>query len=127
MFKKIFLSLIAAVAVLGLNRLSLAQVDDSGDQRQATETTAQTKEEPFKSAPSEVGNKICPVSGEEVKEEERYQVEYEGKIYNLCCKMCLKDFNKDQQKYLEKLAQLEQKGEETEHHEEGGDHEGHSH
>lgn len=55
----------------------------------------------------EVGNKICPVSGEEIKKEEAFKYEYEGKIYNLCCKMCLKDFKKDPEKYIEKLEAME--------------------
>ncbi|OGX25945.1 MAG: hypothetical protein A3J51_00985 [Omnitrophica WOR_2 bacterium RIFCSPHIGHO2_02_FULL_45_21] len=64
---------------------------------------------------------MCPVSGQEIKKEEVYQVEYEGKIYNLCCKMCLKDFKKDPQKYIEKLEKLEEEEKGEHHHEEGGD------
>lgn len=67
--------------------------------------------------PIEVGNKICPVSGEEIGEGEEYKFEYEGKIYNFCCKMCVKDFKKDPQKYIEKLKEIEEK--------ETHDHEGH--
>ena len=54
----------------------------------------------------EVGNKICPVSGEKVpapgeKGEmgEAVKYEYNGKIYNLCCPMCVKDFKKNPEKY----------------------------
>ena len=49
----------------------------------------------------EVNNKICPVSHEEVGKEgmQPHKVTYNGKIYNLCCGMCEKDFNKDPQKY----------------------------
>ena len=55
----------------------------------------------------EVGNKICPVSHEKTGEMgEVVQHEYNGKIYNLCCKMCLKDFNKDPEKYS-KIAEDE--------------------
>ena len=61
----------------------------------------------------EVGNKICPVSGEEVpapgeKGEmgEAVKYEYNGKIYNLCCPMCVKDFKKDPEKYS-KIAEDE--------------------
>ena len=55
-----------------------------------------------------VNNKICPVSDEEIKANEVVQIEYEGKVYNFCCSMCLKDFNKDPQKFIKKL---EDKGE----------------
>ena len=55
----------------------------------------------------DVGNKICPVSKEKIESmDEAVKVEYEGKIYTLCCKMCLKDFNKDPKKYIEELSKL---------------------
>lgn len=55
----------------------------------------------------EVGNKICPVSGEKVGEMgEIVKHEYNGKIYNLCCKACAKDFKKDPEKYS-KIAEDE--------------------
>ena len=48
----------------------------------------------------EVGNKICPVSGDKVGEMgDIVKYEYNGKIYNLCCKACIKDFKKDPEKY----------------------------
>ena len=54
--------------------------------------------------PVEVGNKICPVSGEKVGEMgEPGKVEYKGKIYSLCCPMCEKDFLKDPEQFIEKL------------------------
>ena len=51
----------------------------------------------------EVGNKICPVSKEKVPAPGEktdmgvgpVRVEYKGKIYNMCCPMCVKDFKKD--------------------------------
>src|SRR3989338_3683058 len=48
----------------------------------------------------EVGNKICPISGKVVDlMGEGIKYEYNGKIYNFCCKMCLKDFKQDPEKY----------------------------
>lgn len=48
----------------------------------------------------EVGNKICPVSRNKVGEMgESVKYEYKGKIYNLCCPMCVKDFKKNPEKY----------------------------
>lgn len=55
---------------------------------------------PEVAGPVEVGNKICPVSGENVYEMgEPFKFEHNGKIYNLCCKMCVKDFKADPEKY----------------------------
>jgi len=50
-----------------------------------------------------VGNAICPVSGKiisEVDDGKGIQMEYEGKVYNVCCKMCAKDFKKDPEKFI---------------------------
>ncbi len=55
----------------------------------------------------EVGNKICPVSGDKILApgekgtmgDEPVKYEYNGKIYNLCCPMCIKDFKKNPEKY----------------------------
>ena len=55
----------------------------------------------------EVGNTICPVSKEKVGEMgDIVQYEYNGKIYNLCCDACKKDFVKDPQKFA-KIAEDE--------------------
>ena len=60
----------------------------------------------------EVGNKICPVSGEKVgqggMEPARY--EYEGKIYNFCCSACVDEFKKDPEKYI-KITEAEKQAE----------------
>lgn len=48
----------------------------------------------------EVGNKICPVTGEKVgMMGPVVQYEYQGKIYNFCCPMCIDTFKKDPGKY----------------------------
>ncbi len=53
--------------------------------------------------PVEVGNKICPVSGEKIVKKtdmgESVKIEHNGKMYGLCCPMCIKDFKKDPDKY----------------------------
>lgn len=71
----------------------------------------------------EVGNKICPVSGEKVGGDmgEIVKYEYKGKIYNLCCTMCAKDFKKDPEKYI-KIVEEEMKQYKEGH----ADHEGES-
>lgn len=57
--------------------------------------------------PIEVGNKICPVSGNPVgKMGPVVKHEYKGKIYNLCCGMCPATFNKNPEKYA-KIAEKE--------------------
>ncbi len=52
----------------------------------------------------DVGNKICPVSGDPVSG--KNFVIYKGKRYGLCCPMCKRPFLKDPAKYI---AQMEAK------------------
>lgn len=42
-----------------------------------------------------VGNKVCPISGATIEEAKKATVEYEGKIYNLCCPDCKDKFLAD--------------------------------
>ena len=62
----------------------------------------------------QVGNKICPVSGDPVAGSKMgskgVNFEYNGKVYHLCCKMCIKDFKKNPKKYS-KIAEDEVKAE----------------
>lgn len=51
----------------------------------------------------EYGNTLCPISGEKIVKGEEIKYEYEGVNYNLCCKMCNKDFEKDPEKYIKKM------------------------
>lgn len=87
-----------------------------GDKKDSLTTAGLSLTEPVKKAdsnvgaqttgPVDVGNKICPVSREKIPEPgeknamgEAVKYEYNGKIYNLCCPMCVKDFKKDPEKY----------------------------
>lgn len=47
-----------------------------------------------------VNNAICPMTGEAVDKENPVTYEYKGKIYNLCCPMCIDEFKKDPEKYV---------------------------
>jgi YHS domain-containing protein len=102
-----------------------AMMGDQGmmDQQMGEETTKAV----------EVGNKICPVSGDKIPASgetgamgEVVKYEYKGKIYNLCCEMCIKDFKKDPEKYSQMAEQEAAQNKEGEAgHSEGseGDHE----
>jgi YHS domain-containing protein len=48
----------------------------------------------------DIGNTKCIVSADEVS---NTTVEYEGKLYHLCCSDCLADFKKDPAKYVKAL------------------------
>ncbi|HLF17629.1 MAG TPA: YHS domain-containing protein [Candidatus Omnitrophota bacterium] len=54
-----------------------------------------------------VSNTFCPVSGKEVgKMGKIIQQEYNGKVYNFCCSMCLKDFNKAPERYVKMVEEM---------------------
>ncbi|GEM_PF-1292122 len=60
--------------------------------------------------PVEVGNKICPVSGNPIGTMgPGVQAEYKGKIYTLCCGGCIRRFESDPERYS-KIADNEAKG-----------------
>jgi YHS domain-containing protein len=60
----------------------------------------------------DAGNKNCPVSGDAVAGSKMggkpVLYEYNGKIYHLCCPMCIKDFKKNPEKFS-KIADNEVK------------------
>ena len=107
-------SLILALAVLGLSSgVVLAhegmehkkgmEVTDHEEQSGMNKSTGMrvATEEDIKNLPN-VGNKMCPVSGNPVDDGsmgEAVKYVYNGKIYNLCCQMCVKDFKKSPEKY----------------------------
>lgn len=47
-----------------------------------------------------VGNKVCPASGDAIDPAVGATYEYKGKIYNFCCSGCIEEFLKDPQKYI---------------------------
>ena len=48
----------------------------------------------------DVGNTICPVTGDVIDPKTGVTYEYEGKVYHFCCPMCIEPFKKDPQKYI---------------------------
>src|SRR5438093_6234098 len=54
--------------------------------------------------------KTCPVSDEKLGDMgDPYVFTHEGREIKLCCKGCLKDFNKDSAKYIKKIEKAEKK------------------
>lgn len=97
-------SLILAVVVVGfLSGVVLAQ----GTENNLAEVQVITDKAPASKDAVEVGNKICPISGDKVPVpgekgtmgDNPVKIQYKGKIYNLCCPMCVKDFKKSPEKY----------------------------
>ncbi len=131
MAKGMSLFLAMTISVFGIRNISFAMMcaGDSGhgDYAQAAqssgrghahgampETKPSSVEADTKTAASktvvaeEVGNTVCPVSGEKIDEKMKATYEYEGKIYNFCCPSCVDEFKKDPQKYIKKIKQEKQ-------------------
>jgi YHS domain-containing protein len=53
--------------------------------------------------------KTCVVSGEKFGDMDPYVFVYKGQEIKLCCKDCLKDFNKAPAKYVKKIQEAEAK------------------
>jgi len=60
-------------------------------------------------APVKVNNTVCPVTGNKVDMKNPVTVEYNGKIYNLCCPMCPDTFKSNPEKYS-RIAEDQAKG-----------------
>jgi YHS domain-containing protein len=93
MLKNIILGLMVCVVMLTAGRILLA--GSGGTEAQTSDSLAIEHQE--------VGNKICPVSGEQINEGTKATYEYQGKIYNLCCSACIEEFKNNPKKYIQKV------------------------
>ncbi len=85
---------VIGAVVLGVSLVSGLAFASGSMKTKNTESSAKT------AVSNEVGNKICPVSGQPVGTMgEVVKYEHNGKIYNLCCPACKKDFVKNPEKY----------------------------
>ncbi len=99
MIRKILLVIIAGLFILGIGKIVLAM--SCGDHNSSQQLVASPNgNEP---AAINVGNKICPVSGEKIGEGNSVDAatfEYQGKIYNFCCAACIEEFKQNPDKYI---------------------------
>ena len=128
MAKKILLFLAVVMFIFGISKVSFAmscgsehsqhtQAAQSAGGEQSYESMAETKSS-SEEAVGNIGNKICPVLGENIDEETKTTYEYEGKVYNFCCAMCIDKFKDDPQKYIKKVEEELQARNEAEKQEE---------
>ncbi len=75
-----------------------------------------------------VGNKICPVTGEKINEKTKATYEHEGVTYNFCCPMCIDTFRNDTKQYVGKVEkELQENESQVESAPSHDMHEGHHH
>ncbi len=97
MLRNLFVALISVLVIFGTGKLSFAQHDHLEHGTEPVVGDAVSKEA------VNVGNKICPVSGDKIIEETKSTFEYKSKVYNLCCPVCIDEFKKDPDKYIKKV------------------------
>lgn len=100
--KKIILLSLVSVFTAGMLNFAWAEMGCTGGNITSAKEEGQTVA--TKEAVN-VGNTICPVTGEKINEQTKATYEYNGKIYNFCCAMCIADFKNDPQKYISKVEE----------------------
>jgi YHS domain-containing protein len=95
MCKNLFVALAAGIFILVSVTGSFAAMDSMEHAQKAQSGSV--------SKAVNVGNTICPVSGEKINEASKATYEYKGKIYNFCCPMCIGEFKKDPEEYIKKI------------------------
>lgn len=82
--------------------LCLAGLALAGDMDMA-ESAAPTTQPTAATEAVDVGNTICPVSGDNIGDSKIVEV-YDGKVYHLCCSDCPDEFKKNPEKYAKAIA-----------------------
>lgn len=93
------MSLPAALAIAGCtpSQDKPAPPSSTGDSMPMSTTDAS------KASATDLHNTVCPVSGDKVESSPLTQT-YDGKVYHLCCKDCVKPFQKDPGKYAKQVS-----------------------
>ena len=100
MFKKLGMAVVAVCALLVVAGVVMAQKVAKIETAPSAVTVTEVTPAEAPAAAVNVGNKVCPVTGEKIVELGKDTVEYEGKIYNMCCPMCKEKFLADPAKYV---------------------------
>lgn len=111
--RKTFFGAVALGVIFITAAISFASAEEQHSMAQAPmdeqKQAGNTAPPPVSGKAVDVGNKICPVTGEKIDEKTKATYAYEGKIYNFCCTACVDEFKKDPQKYIKKIEE-ERKG-----------------
>ena len=98
------------MALLLLFGFTFAGLTNAQEKTKADSKTVKTEVKKDKAESNEVisvtkgsaVNSVCPVSGEELDEDQQL-VKYKGEVIALCCKKCEKKIKADPEKYMKKL------------------------
>lgn len=110
MKKKLLIALLVGVAIFGFKNASYAAMCGTEESSNVHAGHMHSGHSHAQEAePVDVGNEICPVTGEKINEKTKATYTYEGKIYNFCCPMCINDFKKDPEKYIDIINKEKEK------------------
>ena len=135
MLKKMTAVVVAVAGVIGVSGLSFSALSGEEKMHRAVyqqvahadhkkEAAAEQAKAPVEGKTAEdAANTICPVSGEKIDENTKVTYEYKGKIYAFCCQVCLEEFKKDPEKFIQKMEKEKSEGSKQEQ----SDKEHHSH
>jgi len=79
--------------------------EEEGEEMMMTEPSAK---EDMSKAEMTTEQTTCPVTGKPLDKDKRYWTMYEGKKVYFCCPMCKPEFDKNPEKYIDKLPQFKQ-------------------
>ena len=104
--KKALFGVVLTGAIVMSGALAYAQDQNEHHQMMQMPTDAQKQADNGTSEKAtSLGNAICPVTGEKIDEKTKATYEYQGKIYNFCCAMCIDEFKKDPEKYIKEVEE----------------------
>lgn len=111
--KKFGLVILFLFFVTGAATNVLAQQKEKKEDNKTTQVNAKQQDPDFNKVVSiKEGtpvNSVCPVSGEELDEDQQL-VKYKGETIAVCCKKCLKKIKADPEKYIKRLKRDDNKG-----------------
>ena len=91
---KVFGLIVAVALAMGIAASVVVAEDKKDEKPAATQPTTQ--------ASGKIVNTKCPVSGDDIDAKGK-TVTYKGKKIGFCCDDCIKDFNKNPEKYSKDL------------------------
>jgi YHS domain-containing protein len=94
------MSIPATLVIAGCSHSADKSAMSSHDSGTAAMSSTQT---PSRQAAVDLHNTVCPVSGDQVESSPLTET-YDGKIYHLCCKDCVKPFRSEPAKYAQAVA-----------------------
>ncbi|MGA7836629.1 MAG: hypothetical protein WB996_01575 [Ignavibacteriaceae bacterium] len=104
--KRLGLTIFVLALIVGFSGNVFAQQKEKKEDAKTTKVDVKKQDPDFNKVVSiKEGtpvNSVCPVSGEELDEDQQL-IKYKGEVMAVCCKKCLKKIKADPEKYMKRL------------------------